>query len=172
MGNRENIILIGMPGSGKSTLGVLLAKKLGYSFVDTDLLISRKADKPLQEIINTQGLEKFSQLEEEVGATLECNKTVVATGGSMVLCEKAMSNLKELGTVVYLDVPIKELKRRLVNFKTRGIVMKKGETIDDILNRRKAYYEKYADVVVKESQKSDMAVNVEKTLELIRNKLQ
>ena len=162
---KNNIILIGMPGSGKSTVGVLLAKQLGYSFVDTDLLISRKGDKPLQEIIDNEGLERFSQLESTVGETLDCDKTVVATGGSMVLCDKAMENLKALGKVVYLAVPVKELERRLVNFKTRGIVMGKGETIKDILNKRQAYYEKYADIVIKESPNSHMAENIEKILE-------
>lgn len=164
---KNNIILIGMPGSGKSTVGVLLAKRLGYSFIDTDLLISRDADKPLQEIIDNEGLERFSQLETTVGETLTCNKTVVATGGSMVLCDKAMKNLKALGKVVYLQVPIKELERRLVNFKTRGIVMHKGETIKDILNQRQAYYEKYADVVISETFDSHMAENIEKILEQI-----
>lgn len=162
---KNNIILIGMPGSGKSTVGVLLAKQLGYSFVDTDLLISRKGDKPLQKIIDNDGLERFSQLESTVGETLVCDKTVVATGGSMVLCDKAMENLKALGKVVYLEVPVKELERRLVNFKTRGIVMGKGETIKDILNKRQAYYEKYADIVIKESPNSHMAENIEKILE-------
>ncbi|MGN0488663.1 MAG: shikimate kinase [Ruminococcus sp.] len=162
---KNNIILIGMPGSGKSTVGVLLAKQLGYNFVDTDLLISRKGDKPLQEIIDNEGLERFSQLESTVGETLDCDKTVVATGGSMVLCDKAMENLKALGKVVYLEVPVKELERRLVNFKTRGIVMRKGETIKDILNKRQAYYEKYADIVIKESPNSHMAENIEKILE-------
>lgn len=162
---KNNIILIGMPGSGKSTVGVLLAKQLGYNFVDTDLLISRKGDKPLQEIIDNEGLERFSQLESTVGETLVCDKTVVATGGSMVLCDKAMENLKALGKVVYLEVPVKELERRLVNFKTRGIVMGKGETIRDILNKRQAYYEKYADIVIKESPNSHMAENIEKILE-------
>lgn len=162
---KNNIILIGMPGSGKSTVGVLLAKQLGYNFVDTDLLISRKGDKPLQEIIDNEGLERFSQLESCVGETLDCDKTVVATGGSMVLCDKAMENLKALGKVVYLEVPVKELERRLVNFKTRGIVMRKGETIKDILNKRQAYYEKYADIVIKESPNSHMAENIEKILE-------
>lgn len=162
---KNNIILIGMPGSGKSTVGVLLAKQLGYNFIDTDLLISRKGDKPLQEIIDNEGLEKFSQLESTVGETLVCDKTVVATGGSMILCDKAMENLKALGKIVYLEVPVKELERRLVNFKTRGIVMGKGETIKDILNKRQAYYEKYADIVIKESPNSHMAENIEKILE-------
>lgn len=158
----SNIILIGMPGSGKSTVGVLLAKRLGYGFIDTDLLISRLADKPLQEIIDNDGPKRFSLLEAQVGENLSCDKTVVATGGSMVLCESAMKNLCALGRVVYLKVPPEELKRRLVNFKTRGIVMQKGETIEDILSQRKPYYERYADIVVDEEHRSDMATNIEK----------
>lgn len=166
----ENIILIGMPGCGKSTVGVILAKSLGYDFVDTDLLISRKADKPLQKIIDQDGIEHFSELEEYIGKTLNSYKTVVATGGSMVLCAEAMKNLKSLGTVVYLDVPIDELKRRLGNFKSRGIVMRKGETIDELLTERKAYYEKYADITVFEEPHFDMETNVEKIISAMNKK--
>lgn len=115
----SNVILIGMPGSGKSTVGVLLAKSLGYSFVDTDLIISRKAEKPLQKILSEDGLDFFLSLEEQVGSTLDCDHTVVATGGSMVLSEKAMAHLSELGKILYIDVPYKEIERRVTNITTR-----------------------------------------------------
>ena len=95
-----------MPGSGKSTLGVLLAKALGYSFTDTDLIISRIAGKPLQKILDEDGLDSFLDIEEKVGAELECNSTVIATGGSMVLSEEAMKNLKAQGKVLYINVPL------------------------------------------------------------------
>ena len=163
----ENIILTGMPGCGKSTVGVVLAKNLGYNFVDTDLLIAREADKPLQRIIDEEGLERFESLETYVGENLKCNKTVVATGGSMVLCEKAMENLKSLGKVVYIKVSIDELERRLGNFSTRGIVMKKGQTIRDVYNMRKEYYEKYADVVLEEKSNSKMGDNIDELIKLL-----
>ena len=107
----DNIVLIGMPGSGKSTLGVLLAKALGYSFTDTDLIISRIAGKPLQRILDEDGLDSFLDIEEKVGAELECNSTVIATGGSMVLSEEAMKNLKAQGNVLYINVPLGEIKK-------------------------------------------------------------
>ncbi len=144
----DNVILIGMPGCGKSTLGVLLAKSLGYSFVDTDLVISRMAERPLQKILDQDGLDAFLELEQRAGSELECDKTVVATGGSMVLCKEAMENLKSLGRVVYIRVPLAEIKRRVTNIKTRGIACNKGETLDDVYNVRAPLYEKYADVIV------------------------
>ena len=144
----ENIVLIGMPGSGKSTLGVLLAKALGYSFTDTDLIISRIAGKPLQKILDENGLDSFLQLEEQVGAELECGHTVIATGGSMVLSEEAMKNLKAQGKAVYINVPLDEIKRRVTNIKTRGIAFRKGETLDDVFRVRVPLYEKYADITV------------------------
>ncbi|MCD8026492.1 MAG: shikimate kinase [Clostridiales bacterium] len=144
----KNIVLIGMPGSGKSTLGVLLAKSLGYSFTDTDLIISRIAEKPLQRILDEDGLDVFLKYEERVGARLVCDDTVVATGGSMVLSEAAMKNLKSNGTVVYINVPLNEIKRRVTDIKTRGIAFRKHETLDDVYRERTPLYEKYADITV------------------------
>ncbi len=144
----KNIVLTGMPGSGKSTLGVLLAKALGYSFVDTDLIISRMANKPLQKILNEDGLDSFLQLEEKVGEELVCDTTVIATGGSMVMSEKAMINLKKYGKVLYINVPLDEIKKRVTNIKTRGIAFREGETLDDVYRVRVPLYEKYADITV------------------------
>ena len=104
----KNIVLIGMPGSGKSTVGVLLAKALGYSFVDVDLIICKEAGKPLQEILDNEGLDFFLHLEGKIGAELDCDKTVIATGGSMVLSENAMENLRKNGKVVFIDVDLDE----------------------------------------------------------------
>ena len=142
----NSIILIGMPGSGKSTVGVLLAKALGYSFIDTDLIISRKAEKPLQRIIDEDGLNEFLRLEAQVGEELVCDCTVFANGGSMVLCDKAMENLRNQGKVVFIDVPLCEIEKRVTNIKTRGIAFRKDETLADVYRDRTPLYKKYADI--------------------------
>lgn len=134
-----------MPGSGKSTVGVLLAKALGYLFEDVDLLISRRAGKPLQRILDEDGLERFLRLEEAVGSTLQADHTVIATGGSMVLSEKAMAHLKSMGEVVFISVPFAEIERRVTNIKTRGIVFHPDETLADVYRERLPLYERYAD---------------------------
>ncbi len=144
----NNIILIGMPGSGKSTVGVLFAKALGYSFEDTDLIISRRAQKPLQRILDEDGIDRFLALEEAVGSTLNADSTVIATGGSMVLSQAAMEHLKTLGTVVYFDVPFEEIRRRVTNIRSRGIVFHPNETLADVYRERLPLYEKYADITV------------------------
>ncbi len=144
----KNVILIGMPGCGKSTIGVVLAKSLGFGFTDTDLIICEKKGQKLQDLIDNQGIDKFLETEEEVGRELNCKNTVVATGGSMVMNPKAMENLKSLGTVVYIDVPLEVLKKRINNMKTRGIVFEKGETLNDIFEKRSPLYKKYSDITV------------------------
>lgn len=148
MTEKKNIIMIGMPGSGKSTVGVVLAKTLGYDFVDTDLLISKQQKDTLQHILDREGLDYFLKCEEQAGLSVDCNRTIVATGGSMVFSEAAMAHLKSIGKVVYLDVALEELEKRLTNIKTRGIAAKPGKTIGDIYRERTPFYEKYADVTV------------------------
>ncbi len=145
----SNIILIGMPGSGKSTVGVLLAKALGYSFEDVDLVISRRAGKPLQKILDEDGLDSFLTLEEAVGSTLAADHTVIATGGSMVLSDAAMAHLQTMGMVVYIDVPFAEIERRVTNIRTRGIAFHKNETLADVYRERQPLYERYAAMTVK-----------------------
>ena len=134
-----------MPGSGKSTVGVLVAKLLGLDFLDCDLLIQKREGKKLHEIIDEDGIEYFERVEEEVLSSLQAENTLIATGGSAVYSEKGMENLKKLGTVVYLRVNLSELKKRITNFETRGIVVHSGDTLEDLCCERLPLYEKYAD---------------------------
>lgn len=144
----NNIILIGMPGSGKSTSGVILAKAAGMDFVDTDLLIQQKTGKKLQEIIDGFGIDCFLKTESDILSGIAFENSVISTGGSAVCTEKAMRHLKEMGTVVFLDVPVDELKRRISNITTRGIAMRKGETLETLFKERLPLYKKYADITV------------------------
>lgn len=144
----KNIVLIGMPGAGKSTIGVLLAKSCLMDFVDTDLLIQRKYAKSLCDIIKEQGIENFLQIENDVICSAQISNSVVATGGSAVYGKEAMLKLKKEGLVVYLKVEPEELEKRIDNIHTRGIAMKEGTTIDELYNERAKLYEKYADVTV------------------------
>ena len=146
----NNIILIGMPGVGKSTVGVVLAKTLGYAFLDSDLLIQEREGLLLHEIIEKYGLERFNQIESEVNASIEAEDTVIATGGSAVFGANAMAHLKEIGTVVYLKLSYEELTTRLGNLKGRGVVLRDGQTLKDLYEERIPLYEKYADVVIEE----------------------
>ncbi|MBR5089032.1 MAG: shikimate kinase [Ruminiclostridium sp.] len=143
----KNIILIGMPGCGKSTVGVILAKTLGMRFVDTDLIIQQEQHDLLQRLIERYGVKRFEQMEEEaLLSVMDTEDTVIATGGSAVFCERGMNFLKQTGVCVYLAVPCDELKRRLSNIRTRGIAAAKGMTIEDIFAERSPYYEKFADI--------------------------
>ena len=147
--NMSNIILIGMPASGKSTAGVLLAKTVGYGFIDTDLLIQNEQKALLCDIIAAKGAEEFIQIEENVLADLWAERCVVATGGSAVYGERAMRHLKEIGTVVYLKLGEKTIEKRLKNIVLRGVVMRRsGETVADLYAERVPLYEKYADITV------------------------
>lgn len=143
-----NIVLIGMPGCGKSTIGVLLAKALMLDFVDTDLLIQKKHLKTLSEIIDSEGLEAFKEKESEVLSEISFKNSLIATGGSAVYSKSGMENLKKGATVVYLKLSPSEIKGRIKNIKTRGIVMEKGVTIDSLYRERAPLYEKYADYVL------------------------
>ncbi|WP_297201078.1 shikimate kinase [uncultured Flavonifractor sp.] len=137
-----------MPGSGKSTVGVLLAKTLGYRFLDADLLIQQREGALLQDILDQRGVEGFLDVEEDVIRSLDCTGTVIAPGGSAVCREGAARRLKELGLVVYLHVPLAELERRISNITTRGIAMAPGQTLADVYAVREPLYRKYADLTV------------------------
>ena len=145
----DNIIFIGMPGSGKSTLGVLYAKAEMYSFCDTDLFVQREEKLPLFKIIEKKGLSGFLETESKVVSSIKgLHRTVIATGGSVVYGEDAMNHLKSIGTVVFLDVALDELEKRVQNLATRGIMFRSGETLADIYDERLPLYKKYADVTV------------------------
>lgn len=144
----NNIVLIGMPGAGKSTIGVLLAKAVNYEFLDTDITIQKETGKKLYEIIAENGLAAFLQIENDVLKKVEADRTVIATGGSAVFGREAMEHLKEIGTVVYIRLSCEEIIRRVNNIKTRGIAMQKGDSMEDVYRQRTPLYEKYADIIV------------------------
>lgn len=145
---KDNIILIGMPGAGKSTLGVLLARAMNYRFMDTDLLIQEREGKLLCEIIAEEGMGRFLEIEGEVNAGIETERTVIAPGGSAIYSEAAMTHFAEIGTVVYLHVPLTELSKRLGDLRRRGVVLKEGQDLSDLYEERRAYYERYGQVTV------------------------
>ena len=162
----RNVSLIGMPGSGKSTVGVLLAKRLGYTFVDTDLLIQQQEGALLQAILDRLGTERFLDTEADVIGALTCHHCVVAPGGSVILRKKGMAHLRELGPVVYLKLPCATLAKRLGNLATRGVTLAPGQTLQDLYDFRIPYYERYADVTIDADQPT-----IEDTVELVVNAL-
>lgn len=164
---KDNIVLIGMPGVGKSTIGVILAKILGYQFIDADLVIQERQGKLLKEIIEEQGVDGFVQIENDVNKSLNPSKAVIATGGSVVYGTEAMEHLKEIATVIYLELELPALKRRLGNLKLRGVVLKDGQTLRELYNERVPLYEKYADITVNEHKST-----IENTVEKIVKKLE
>lgn len=159
---KDNIVLIGMPGAGKSTAGVILAKVLGYQFVDADLVIQEEEGKRLHEIIEEVGTDGFIEVENRVNASLTAEHSVIATGGSVVYGTEAMEHLKAIGTVIYLKLPYEVVRKRLSDIKGRGVVLKDGQTLKNLYEERVLLYEKYADIIVDE-----LGRNVEQTVEEI-----
>lgn len=160
MEQKTNIILIGMPGVGKSTIGVILAKVLGYSFLDADLLIQEQEGKLLREIIEEKGTDGFIEVENRVNASIRADRAIIATGGSVVYGKEAMEHLKEIGRVVYLKVSYAILEKRLADIKGRGVVLKEGQTLETLFEERSKLYEQYADIEV-----SEEGLDVEQTVE-------
>ena len=151
--SKSNIVLIGMPTSGKSTVGVILAKLLGMDFIDSDLLIQKKAGRKLAQIIEDDGLEGFLKIEEDVCCSIEAENTVIATGGSVVYGATAMEHFKSIGRVVYLKIDYETLESRLHHTKQRGVVLRPGQSKKDLYDERTVLYEKYADIVISEEGK-------------------
>ena len=160
------VILIGMPASGKSTVGVLLAKTLGKGFIDTDLIIQQQQGRLLQQLIDENGLDHFLMCEEQAALAVEAGDNIIATGGSMVMSTKAMEHLKSLGTVVYIQTSFDEIRRRLRNIKTRGIAMGKSQTLEQVYNLRCPLYEKYADLIIPTS-----VSTIEETVQRVLQKI-
>ncbi len=150
MAKKDNLILIGMPASGKSTVGVILAKVIGYDFIDSDLLIQKKEGMRLADIIKKKGIDGFLEVENEVNASIEASQCVIATGGSAVYGEEAMKHLREIGAVIYLQVDYSVIQKRLHNIRQRGVVLRQGQTLQDLYDERTVLYEKYADLIVRE----------------------
>jgi shikimate kinase len=162
----KNIILTGMPGAGKSTVGVILAKTLGMNFIDTDIVIQKNTGRLLQEIINSDGIDAFLKIEKSTLLSLNFSNSVIATGGSVVLSENTMDYLKKNGIVIYLSISYEEMVQRLNNIMSRGIVLSEGQSLLDLYNQRISLYEKYADITI---DCSDM--DVENIIERVVNEI-
>ncbi len=166
-----NLVLIGMPASGKSTTGVLLARSLGMGFVDTDLLIQEKEGRLLQEIIDAEGNPYFKKVEEYVLRTLDADDMVISTGGSAIYYPKAMEHLKEGAVVLYLENSFPVIDKRLQNLSSRGVTLEPGQTLEDLYNSRIPLYEKYADITVN-SDNMDIEETVSHIVKMVKEKLQ
>ena len=156
----KNIVLIGMPAVGKSTVGVVVAKRVGYDFIDTDLLIQSQEKRLLKEIIKQEGIERFLEIENQVNMDVIVQKSVISPGGSVVYCQEAMKHFKETSVILYLQVTYEEIESRIKNAKSRGIVLRDGQTLKMLYDERVKLFEKYADITVSESGKS-----IEQTIE-------
>ncbi len=163
---KNNIILIGMPGVGKSSAGVVLAKVMGFKFVDSDLIIQEKEGRLLKDIIAQSGIEKFIEIENRINSEININNTVIATGGSVVYGKEAMEHLKDIGIVVYLKASYEEIDSRLGNLAGRGVVLKQDQTLKEIYEERTPLYERYADIIIEEKE-----LSIRDTVKLIENEV-
>lgn len=167
--NLKNITFIGMPAVGKSTIGVVVAKRLGYDFIDTDLLIQKREKRLLCEIIEEEGVDRFIEIEEEVNCSVDTDRAVIAPGGSAVYSEKAMNHFKEIGTVVYLCTSYVTIEERIGDPVKRGVTLREGQTLKDLYNERTALFEKYADVTVSEDD-CDLTETITKVINALTDK--
>lgn len=163
---KKNIVLIGMPGVGKSTIGVILAKILGYKFIDTDIIIQQKENALLKDIIREKGVDGFIETENNIVSCINAEKAVIATGGSVVYGNDAMKNLGNSGIIIYLKLGYRKLRYRLGNIQNRGVVIRNGQRFINLYNERIPLYEKYADIIIDED-----GCSIEKTVNLILDKL-
>jgi shikimate kinase len=162
----KNIILIGMPGAGKSTMGVILAKTLGMKFIDTDIVIQETTGRLLQEIIDTDGPDAFKKIEEKTILSLQSHHAVIATGGSVVFSRRAMDYLKSRGISLYVKISFEEMEKRLRNITTRGIVLDAGQDLLEMYSQRIPLYEKYADIAI-DCSHDNFETCVEKIIDLL-----
>ena len=161
---KDNLIFIGMPAVGKSTVGIVVAKRLGKRFIDTDLLIQEQEKKLLREIIAEVGDDGFLKIENQVNRDVKAENSVISPGGSVIYCEEAMKHYKEIGTVVYFKASYQTIKRRIRNPQKRGVVLREGQTLRELYNERVPYFEKYADITVCED-----GCMIEETIENVLN---
>ena len=164
---KKNIIFIGMPAVGKSAIGVIMAKKLGYQFIDTDIVIQEKTGRLLREIIAENGSEEFLKLEDEVNSQIDVTEAVISPGGSVIYCKNAMKHFKKIGTVVYLQASYEMIAPRLKNIKKRGVVLREGQTLKDLYDERILLFEKYADITVNQD-KASLMENVERVIKALK----
>ena len=162
----NNIILIGMSGVGKSTLGSMLAEKLNYNFIDTDILIQEKVGQPLPQIIKEKGIDYILQIENEINSNIKVENSVISTGGSVIYGKQAMQNLKNIGKIIYLKQDFEIINERIENIEERGIIIRKNQTLEELYDERVPLYEKYADITIDEKDFS-----IEETLQEILNAL-
>ncbi len=161
-----NVVLIGMPGCGKSTLGVLLAKAMRMDFVDTDLIMQNRAGKPLQQMVDELGVDGFSKAEEDCICSLNLENTVIATGGSVALEERAMKHLAKTGVIVFVKLTYETIEGRLKNISTRGITLKKGQTLRDLYDYRQPFYHRWGQVIAQADEQ-----DIEETVEMLVSRL-
>ena len=162
----KSIILIGMPAVGKSTVGVVVAKRLGYEFIDTDLLIQKQENRLLKEIIEDEGIDGFLKIENHVNCDVQAERAVISPGGSVVYCQEAMEHYKKIGVVVYLRASFETINNRIRNAKNRGVVLKEGQTLERLYEERVKLFEKYADLTIDEEGKE-----LGETIELVLQSL-